>query len=45
VAHNKTGTTITEQSKTKIEEEVKDITVVEVAITTKEEVITTRIRT
>jgi len=45
VAHNKTGTTITEQSKTKIEEEVKDTTVAEVVITIKEEVIPTRIRT
>jgi len=45
VANNKTGTTITEQSKTKIEEEVKETTVAEVVITIKEEVIPTRIRT
>lgn len=45
MVHNKTGTTITEQSKTKIEEEVKDITVAEVVITIKEEVIPIRIRT
>jgi len=45
VANNKTGTTITEQSKTKIEEEVKEITEVEVVIAINVEVITTRIRT
>jgi len=42
---NKTGTTITDKSQAKIEEEVKDITVAEVVITIKEEVIPTRIRT
>jgi len=45
VANNKTGTTITEQSKTKIEEEVKEITEEEVVIAINVEVITTRIRT
>ena len=42
---NKTGTTITEQSKTKIEEEVKETTEAEVVIPINVEVITTRIRT
>jgi hypothetical protein len=45
VDSNKTGTTITEQSKTKIEEEVKEITEAEVVIPINVEVITTRIRT
>jgi len=43
--NNKTGTTITEISNTKIEEEVEEMAKVEVVTTNNVEVITTIIRT